>query len=256
MKRIYLLMILMVGLATSTFAQRTINARLQHVFKETSSASYAQFKTSDTLLINGEKSYYYGWNITNYGPDTTIMGDSLKVLSTWGTRYRYGYNGNYTGVDSSILITPTANPITLNPGSGITMSGYQSINWCDSLWIIDQSGAVIKDDTLSNNLACTNLTVLYWLLSVDGELKTDKEAFMMYPNPATSKMNIKYNFGTNNKAQVRVIDVTGKTVHAQDLGTLNGVQDVQLNLPHMSTGVYVVQLVTNDRTLTKQLYIK
>lgn len=262
MKRIYLLMFLFVAFAGNAFAQKTLNLELQHLWSETGgSGTYAEFKTTDTLMINGEKAYWYGWRIINYGPDTSISTDSLKLRSTWGTTYRGQLSSFGLGLNDSAFITPAdqsgnAVSTTLSPGSGISMSGYQSVDWCDSVWVTDANGNAYNDDTLANNLACTQITVLYWLLSVDGELKTDKEAFMLYPNPATQKLNIKYNFGTNNAAAVRVIDVTGKTVHNQDLGTLSGVQDVQLNLQRIPAGVYVVQLVTNDRTLTRQLYIK
>lgn len=261
MKRIYLLTLLLVCFSAISYGQRTLNLELRHSWSKTgASGTWAQFSTNDTLLINGSNPYWFAYQVVNYGPDTTLSTDSLLLFSSWGT-IRGVMNTVTLGVNDTITVQPAdaqgnAIPTTLSAGQNVTQSGFQSTNWCDSVSITDGNGNAINDDTLANNFICTQITTLFWLTDVDGTVKKGNEVFLLYPNPATNRMNIKHDFGKNNSARVRVVDVTGKVVHNEELGTLSGVQDVQLNLPRIPSGVYVVQLITAKRTLSKQLYIR
>ncbi len=256
MKRIYLLF-LFVALASTSFAQRTVDLTIKHFYSATSTVSLMQ--SGDKLLINGSTPYYFAWRIFNNGTDSTLNGDTIAIRTPWTTFVAVAGTTftNNLKMGDSVTIVPQNNPVTLSAGSAITSSGPRNIDWCDSVFIRPISTSPNVTDPAGNNKTCTNVEVNYWLTDVDGVTKNSTEAFILYPNPVTNKLNMKYNFGTNNSATVNVIDITGKVVHTQDLGSgLNGIQDVEINLGKMNSGLYILQLTTNDKTISNKFHIK
>lgn len=86
----------------------------------------------------------------------------------------------------------------------------------------------------------------------NGQLDAEKfntDEFSIYPNPSTGI----FNFATQNIVDVTVIDVTGKTVHAQK-GINNG--DV-MNLSQLQPGIYIAKITGDNATeKTQKLVIK
>ena len=258
MKRIYLLMILFVAFVGSAIAQRNVDLTIKHYYS--ASSTVALMKNGDKLLINGSNPYYFAWNIKNNGPDSTMLQDTIRIKTPWTTFVAFAgvTFTKHLKMGDSINITPQTNPVTLNPGSGITKSGPVMYDWCDSVSIKHQSTntSTVTDPGVPNNRTCNNVEVNYWLTGINGEVLDNTQAFLLYPNPATSKLNITYNFGNNNKSSVKVIDVTGRIVYTQDLGNMSGVQDVQVNMPEMNTGLYILQLASGEKTMTQRFHIQ
>lgn len=82
-------------------------------------------------------------------------------------------------------------------------------------------------------------------------LSEDESAFItdVYPNPAQGAVTFSWS-GSDNTADVTVVDATGKTVVSLSNVTRNQPQD--LNLP---VGHYIVQIITNDTSGTSRLQI-
>ncbi|MDA9019281.1 T9SS type A sorting domain-containing protein [Flavobacteriales bacterium] len=82
-------------------------------------------------------------------------------------------------------------------------------------------------------------------------LSEDESAFItdVYPNPAQGAVTFSWS-GSDNTADVTVVDATGKTVVSLSNVTRNQQQD--LNLP---VGHYIVQIITNDTSGTSRLQI-
>ena len=82
-------------------------------------------------------------------------------------------------------------------------------------------------------------------------LSEDESAFItdVYPNPAQGAVTFSWS-GSDNTADVTVVDATGKTVVSLSNVTRNQPQD--LNLP---MGHYIVQIITNDTSGTSRLQI-
>jgi|GEM_PF-1842317 len=79
------------------------------------------------------------------------------------------------------------------------------------------------------------------------ELNT--ETLVIYPNPASDVLNISLNQEIN---KVLVFDYTGNLVISQQADG----NAVSINTSHLSTGVYIVRVMTNDGISTKQVVIK
>ena len=73
--------------------------------------------------------------------------------------------------------------------------------------------------------------------------------FDVYPNPASSIVNIKTS-NTSDAIDVSVFDISGKEVIRERL------QNNELNVSQLHTGLYVLRLTQNNATTTKKLAIK
>ena len=85
-------------------------------------------------------------------------------------------------------------------------------------------------------------------LSVD-EYSTDD--FALYPNPASSIVNIKLKNPSSGNTSVEIIDVQGKTVIQN---TIN--ETLQLNVKNIEAGLYFVKLKQNSKQTIKKLIIE
>jgi hypothetical protein len=141
--------------------------------------------------------------------------------------------------------------VTLNPSTSITSSGTSTVQWCDSLYITPIAGgtgmALVNDPSLANNKTCNSINLTSWVTNV-GIIEAGIQGLVLFPNPATHKLNLAYDFGSNNSGFVTVTDITGKVVYTQDLGkNISGAQKIQLNINDLNSGAYFLQLQTADK---------
>src|SRR5690606_6035655 len=78
------------------------------------------------------------------------------------------------------------------------------------------------------------------------------QKFNLYPNPATTMVNI-----TNNENRlvnkIEVYDTTGKLINTQNY---NNEAEIQLNVENLASGTYMLHLQTNEGTAVKKLVKK
>ena len=88
------------------------------------------------------------------------------------------------------------------------------------------------------------------------EIKTPTPAVMIYPNPTSGVFTISVSSGvapTGSNLNLNIIDVTGRIVYEEKLGT-----DTQTKLikPGLNNGIYFVQLELNGRNYSAKLLVK
>jgi hypothetical protein len=74
-----------------------------------------------------------------------------------------------------------------------------------------------------------------------------------YPNPVKNEMLVMYNLQNSKQAELRVIDISGKTVLRQQLTVAQN--QSSLNLSALPAGTYFVQLIT-DKGVQHVQFIK
>ena len=82
--------------------------------------------------------------------------------------------------------------------------------------------------------------------------ENQKETFTISPNPSKGIITIDLAESANN-AQLKVVDIVGRTVYTSKL---NASKSQQINLSHLINGVYIISLETNKQTFTKKMIIK
>ena len=64
----------------------------------------------------------------------------------------------------------------------------------------------------------------------------------LYPNPAKGIIKVSFSSTNETKAQIKVIDVTGRTVFNTQVQAVKGYNTHQLNLTHIAGGMYWLEL--------------
>jgi len=78
----------------------------------------------------------------------------------------------------------------------------------------------------------------------------------VYPNPAVAETAVSFELTKESAVSINVTDLSGKVVYTQDLGSVSGIQNVQINTELLSGGAYMVNLSVDGAVSTKKLVIK
>jgi hypothetical protein len=73
---------------------------------------------------------------------------------------------------------------------------------------------------------------------------------MVYPNPATDKVLLHFN-GRNEIKGYKVFDQMGSLISVADVNA----QSSEINTSSFVSGIYVVQIVTTQGTITKKIMV-
>lgn len=264
MKRIYLL-VAIVMLGVNAFAQRSVNLQaMPSEIGKTLSAVH-DIANGEKILYDGDgnSKYYFFWNVKNLGPDSLIPGDSL-IFET-----AFGYYadvllpaGQFLKKDSSLSIFPATQSgqpgtITLEPNNTITESKTTTgVRWCDSVYA-KVGNAIISDPNWTNNATCANVDLVFWLTGVN-TVTYLADGFLLFPNPTSGKLNVKFDFGSKNTKDVSVVlrDVVGKVVYNHSFGNTSGAIEHTMNVSHLTPGMYVAELNYNGEKIVSKVSIQ
>lgn len=242
MKRIYLLMLLFVAAATQTFAQRSVNLQITHEVTNGRNflAAPSGAPTRDSVFVT----------IKNLGPDAMLPTDTLIILPPFNTYYTWYRAAKTSPVhpgglpkDSSIRVY-----YQFNLGPGTLKSGVNnSFQWCDSIFLIDQSRNVVPDPEKTNtNEACNTVTLTVWATDVK-DVASIEQSLTVYPNPAVNSFSFGFDFGAGANGAVAVRDIQGRIVYRKGLGEkLSGYNEFSVDASSFSNGIYFVELTAND----------
>jgi len=78
------------------------------------------------------------------------------------------------------------------------------------------------------------------------------DLFTIWPNPATSQININLKSGSVENANVSIFDIQGRQVASQKLFVNQGV----INVDHLSAGVYMVKVAQGAKQSTQKIILK
>ena len=77
----------------------------------------------------------------------------------------------------------------------------------------------------------------------------------VYPNPTNSKANFQFVVGKNEIVEFFIINSLGQTVNYKQLQSNFGVNKIELDLSHLSSGLHTYILKTDDRQISKKILI-
>jgi len=212
--------------------------------------------------INCTDSFGYEYLFINHGPDALQSGDTLYYYSPWVAD---GYV-NYIAIDA-----------TVNSGDTVVhYGGNTHFDELERLWDVSSGEPVYKpfangdyyfailfagfsdttvvnDHNDENREGGTAFTIDCPVSILDIHTK---EALSIFPNPATSTINVNYNFSANTPAAIRVTDVTGRVVLNKDLGNQTpGAQQFSVDVSTLNSGIYTIELITDQQRAISKLTI-
>ena len=88
------------------------------------------------------------------------------------------------------------------------------------------------------------------------QVEEAEEAFgQFYPNPATTRADIKVNMGNGGNYAVTVIDNMGRTLHTSHLQTAGRIV-FSINTGKLASGIYTVVFSGNGQKVTRRLVVQ
>ena len=133
--------------------------------------------------------------------------------------------------------------------------GYQTTSWCRVYnFTGDVQGALIKDIDSDNTLE-SQLTEAAELTSTLSVEEVDAWEVSVYPNPASSALNVTFN-ATSNDYVVEVMDLQGRTILSQDLTSVSGAQEVNFDVNGIASGSYILNVKSATGVYTQNVVIK
>ena len=82
------------------------------------------------------------------------------------------------------------------------------------------------------------------------------KSFRVYPNPASTFAMVALEMENASDVALRLLDMSGKEVNAQDFDMLAASSSIQINTAGLEAGVYLVELTVNNTRMIKRLAIK
>ena len=103
---------------------------------------------------------------------------------------------------------------------------------------------------------CTSERVEVQAIALGMDELTGVRQINLYPNPASSVLNVNFASTIGTKMQVRLIDQTGRTVQSTQWNTSVGNNSLTLDLDNVASGVYQLQFAIDGKTATRKFVVE
>ncbi|MGB1318679.1 MAG: alkaline phosphatase D family protein, partial [Flavobacteriales bacterium] len=86
------------------------------------------------------------------------------------------------------------------------------------------------------------------------ELANEPVIVSAYPNPFTERFVVQFNQFQESEIQIRLTDVTGKTILSENFGKKrSGLHYLEVDVPSVAPGLYIFTLISGERLVTRRL---
>lgn len=205
--------------------------------------------TTNTRVLQGVA---YILNGASYGTFLFNLGATPVVLdaNTW---YTIGCSYNVT-----------TGEVTWRTNSTTTPAGSAAVNWVPGISPVQVNiqqvvvganaaanppipanvvtSAIVFDNYLTRAVATSNL------LGTSEIATLSNESISIFPNPASDVLNVKTN-GTEIINGVQIMDINGRQVYTN---TFNAMSDAQINVSNLASGMYLINITSGDKSVTKK----
>jgi len=157
---------------------------------------------------------------------------------------------SYVLKNDTFYFTPTDTSLTSYQwsfGDSSFLTQKMPIHW------FTKSGKYLVNLKTYNSFGCfTDSTVEIVYATVGAkELELSKRT-LLYPNPVSDIVNLKYNSQNTNPATVNIYNLVGALVKSETVSNNN----YQLNVSDISNGVYIIEIRGNDWSESQKLMIQ
>jgi len=78
----------------------------------------------------------------------------------------------------------------------------------------------------------------------------------VYPNPASDRLNIKFNTSTADDFNITIYNVTGQEVYKEKLNNFIGSYNNEININDFAQGVYLMQVKSSKGAVTQKVVVQ
>jgi hypothetical protein len=183
--------------------------------------------------------------VDHVAPVISLLGDAALSVCRWFPYVDAGYSlsDNYYP-NNKITVTTEGTFVTQG---GTTMTGlltlrYKAVDGSNNVGYSSYRYIQIKSET---DFTCVN--------SIQKDLSLDK-FINVYPNPNTGIFTISANLQSQENVRISVTNLLGQEIEVVHNGIL-GQNSFQVDMSSQPGGVYLLNIVTNNQSLTRQIEI-
>jgi len=253
MKKIYAILTAALCLSVGAKAQRLIDLSIT----TSSPAAGTTIEAGTAFNISAV--------VTNVGNTTLQATDSVL--------FYYAVDNSlitYTSGGNTYYLTNLRVNKQMAPGDTIQLNRSMNLNFsssfngthdfCVLVRPYNTSTDSVKDAVLTNNSGCNSVTLDSGATGTGVNTITATEAHNevtnVFPNPATSNVNVEMTLSGTSEVTVRVLDLMGRTVMTTESRRYGkGKQSISLNTTGLNNGLYLYQVVMGDNISSGKLYI-
>jgi hypothetical protein len=204
----------------------------------------------------GTGTYSYNWTPAGTLNNAAIFNPVASPPET--TTYNVLVTSSFFSATSSITLD--VNPVPVTPvvtvsGDHLVSSASAGNQWCNSLGLIpganDQTYYPTSTDTYyviaSNSAGCQSNASNEVVFGFTGLKTLAENMFSVYPNPFTSKLNIKYTLKSTGTVRVALYNSTGNEIGLiEDTEKAAGNYTTVFDGSQLAAGIYYCKIICND----------
>ena len=73
------------------------------------------------------------------------------------------------------------------------------------------------------------------------------EDIIVFPNPTSDKLTLRYELSEGQEVNVQLKDLSGKVIYRETTTATQGVNQMELNMSKFNSGMYFLQLETDNK---------
>ena len=77
---------------------------------------------------------------------------------------------------------------------------------------------------------------------------------LVFPNPASTQLQVKYSHSTGDGVSIDVFDLTGKQYFAEKINAQSG--SIEINLTGLSSGIYLIKITQENGNSSIKHFVK
>ena len=164
-----------------------------------------------------------------------------KVLLKWGTAFEQ--NTDRFDIERS----SDGNQFTKVIGN-VKAAGNSNValnyDFTDQLPDNDNNFYRIKEFDIDGQFSYSNIAKI--------NMKSSAVQFNLYPSPAISQLTLEFYSGRNENVMVEIFDSKGSIVSKVSMNMLLGTNTKTINVHHLSSGIYMMKLFTQNEVITRR----
>ncbi|MHC0447696.1 endonuclease [Flavobacterium sp. 3-218] len=218
----------------------SVNLSAYTIKKQTNGAG----SWSTGLALSGTLTTGSKFVIVNSSMSSSCFSTSAANISTTATELTFNGNDAVGLFKNGVLIDiiGTFNGGTSNFAIDLTLRRKSTVTSPSTTFNLSAQWDSFSQDTC-NNLASKMVEIA----EIEEKVSTDEIA--IYPNPSDGNFNIGY--GSSTSYSIEIISFTGQKVF-EKLNT----SDSEISVRNLPKGIYVVQITTAEKTVTKKIIIE
>lgn len=163
---------------------------------------------------------------------------------------------SFSGLDTSICELDAPLTLTGTPAGGVFTGTGMNGNVFDPA--VATAGLYDISYTYTNAGGCDTTVIQTVEVTVCTGIgaKTNMAALNLFPNPNDGNFTLAFNANVNTTVTIVITDITGKTVHIENVSSVRGSNLVNLNVGNLEKGFYMLKALDAVSEINKSFIIR